>query len=67
MPELRTEIPVETIAVLDGHCFATGKCRTQLVQEILATWASQKLHESTVICRVAGVNPMASDKRGKDV
>ena len=61
MPELRVELPESTVAVLDGHCSATGKCRTELTKEILGAWAAQKLHESTVICRVAGVNPMLPD------
>lgn len=66
MPELRVELPLETIAVMDAHCSATGRCRTQLAQEVLGEWASQKLHESTLICRVAGVNPTQPDKRRKD-
>ena len=32
----------------------------------LAKWSAEKLHESTVICRVAGVNPLASDAFGAD-
>lgn len=65
MSELRVELPETTVAVLDGHCSATGKCRTELTKEILGAWAAQKLHESTVICRVAGVNPMAAERERK--
>lgn len=64
MPELRVELSKEITAVLDGYCSATGKCRTQLASEILGAWTEKKLHESTIVCRVAGVNPMVSDKKG---
>ena len=63
MPELRVEISKDIAAVLDGYCSATGQCRTQLIVGILGDWTEQKLHESTIVCRVAGVNPMASDKK----
>ena len=57
MPEVRFEAKAETIAVLDGYCSATGKCRTAFINDLLEQWAAAKLHEATVICRVAGVNP----------
>lgn len=57
MPEVRFEAKAETIAVLDGFCSATGKCRTEFINTLLTEWAEKKLHEATVICRVAGVNP----------
>lgn len=63
MPEIRVELPPETVAVMDAHCAATGKCRTELTKEVLGEWASKKLHESTLICRVAGVNPMQPERR----
>lgn len=63
MPELRVEISREITAVMDGYCSATGKCRTQLTNEILGEWAEQKLHESTIVCRVAGVNPMQAERK----
>lgn len=61
MPEVRFEANTETVAVLDGYCSAKGQCRTALINSILEQWASEKLHEATVICRVAGINPMAAD------
>ena len=63
MPELRTELPNETLSVLDGYCSATGMCRTQLVNKILGQWADEQVHVSTLICRVAGVNPTQPDSR----
>ena len=63
--ELRAEVDRRTLAVMDGHCSATGKCRTKLTNEILSAWAEQKLHESILVCRVAEVNPMAPDSDRK--
>ena len=57
MPEVRFEDKAETVAVLDAYCSAAGKCRTQFINDLLESWACKKLHEATLICRVAGVNP----------
>lgn len=57
MPEIRFEAKQETVAVLDGFCSASGKCRTEFINQLLDEWAKSKLHEATIICRVAGVNP----------
>lgn len=58
MPEIRFDAKAETVAVIDGYCSATGKCRTSFINELLEQWAAEKLHEATVICRVAQINPM---------
>lgn len=60
--ELRVQLPRFTVDVLDGHCSASGECRTKLVDEILGNWAIQKHREATLIIRVAGNNPTQSDK-----
>ena len=65
MAELRCEIKDFTAAVLDGYCSASGKCRTEVVNEILNIWATQKHHESVLILRVAGVDPMQPDTERK--
>lgn len=59
--ELRVELPSEAVAVIDGYCSATGKSRTDVLRDMLAKWSADRLHVATVICRVAGVNPMALD------
>ncbi len=63
MPELRAELPDYIAAVLDGYCSASGQCRTKVVVDILDEWAKQKHHESIVILRVAGNNPIGLDKK----
>lgn len=55
--ELRVELPAEEMAVIDGHCQATGTDRTKIVREILRKWSELELHRATVILRVAGRNP----------
>ena len=63
--ELRFEVPIAEASVLDGYCNANGKSRTDVLRAILAEWSGQRVHESTVICRVAGINPFSpeSDQR----
>ena len=61
MPDVRFEAKDSTVAVLDGYCSATGKCRTAFINQLLEDWAMQKLHEASVVCRVAGINPMESE------
>jgi hypothetical protein len=59
--ELRCDIPKDELSVLDGFCNGTDRSRTDVIREILAEWSGKKLREATVICRVAGVNPIGLD------
>jgi len=59
--EIRFELPVSDLSVIDGYCNGTGKDRTKVLKEIIAAWSAEKLHVATVICRVAGRNPFESD------
>jgi DNA integrity scanning protein DisA with diadenylate cyclase activity len=61
MPEIRIEVEAHAVAVLDGYCSATGKCRTEVLNNILKEWSEKKFHEATVILRVAGCNPTVSE------
>lgn len=65
MPEIRFEAEDADVSVLDGYCSARGKCRTEVIRQILKEWSEAKLHEATLICRVAGCNPTAPDNKGK--
>ena len=58
MPEVRIEVPGEELAVLDGYCSATGRTRTDVLKRLLADWAEKKLHEATIVLRVAGRTPI---------
>ena len=65
MPEIRFEAGEQDVAVLDGYCSARGKCRTEVIKQILAEWPQAKLHEATLIVRVAGINPTISEDSRK--
>lgn len=61
MPEIRVESPRNVVDVLDAYCIATGRHRTDVVNEVLGKWAEEKKHEATIICRVAGCNPSVAE------
>lgn len=64
MTEIRFTVDDETVlAVLDGHCHASGEDRASLVRRLLCDWAGDALHRSIVICRTARVNPAAMEER----
>jgi hypothetical protein len=66
----RTEISFEVdpaeVAVLDGYCSAKGIKRTVVMRRLLKEWSDEKLHESILVCRVAGVNPTAAGGNRND-
>ena len=57
--EIRFMAPCADVSVLDGYCHGTGADRTHVMRGLLHDWAEKKLHEATVILRVAGRNPAA--------
>lgn len=59
--EVRFEVDVQELSVIDGYCSATGKCRTEIIKSILEEWSGKQLHIATLVCRVAGVNPIQLD------
>ena len=59
--EIRFDMPTEELSVLDGYVNAKGKCRTEVIRKILSDWSEAKRHEATLICRVAGINPVESE------
>ena len=65
MPEIRFDAKNETVAVIDGFCSATGKCRTSFINDLLEQWAKEKLHEAILVCRVANVDPTTGESERK--
>ncbi len=55
--EVRFEVNVSDLAILDGYVIATNANRADVFREMLAAWSAKKRHEAVLICRVAGVNP----------
>jgi hypothetical protein len=62
--ELRFQLPPEEVSVLDGYCQGTGQDRTKVLRRILKEWSDAKLHEATLILRVAGRNPASPEPGG---
>ncbi len=60
MTEISFEVTASEAAVLDGYCQALNIKRTTVMRRLLKEWSDEKLHESILVCRVAGVNPAAS-------
>ena len=65
--EIRVELPAHECSVLDGYVQATGKTRTQVMRDLLRDWSDAKLHEATLILRVAGRNPGTSETNRGDL
>lgn len=59
--ELRGDIEREIIDVIDAVAMHRSISRVELVEEILKSWAADKVHECTLVMRVAG--PKGSSRR----
>ena len=64
--EISFEVSASEAAVLDGYCHARGIKRTVVMRRLLKEWSDEKLHESILVCRVAGVNPAATESHRAD-
>ena len=64
--EISFEVDAEEASVIDGYCNARKIKRTVVMRQLLKEWSEQKLHESILICRVAGVNPVAPGSKRND-
>jgi hypothetical protein len=47
--------PVE-LTVIDAYVLGTGIDRSKVLREMLRIWSEKKLHEATVVVRIAGGN-----------
>jgi len=63
--ELREEIPRDLIDVIDAVSAARGVSRRQVVMDVLHVWASDRVHEATVIMRVTRGNPPLAENPRK--
>lgn len=59
--EVRFDIPLDDLVVLDAYYSSTGKGRTAVMATLLTDWTQAKRREAMMICRVAGINPMSSE------
>jgi len=58
MTEISFEVTASEAAVIDGYCSARNIKRTVVMKRLLKEWSDEKLHESILICRVAGSKPV---------
>lgn len=59
--ELRGDVERTIVDVLDAVAMHQGISRIDLVEKILKAWVDDKLHECTLVVRVAG--PKGSHRR----
>lgn len=60
--DLRAKITPEADQVLEAVSRASGRDKSELVRDVLHEWAGKKLHEATLIHRLA--IPKGSEGRG---
>jgi hypothetical protein len=70
--ELRGEIPRWVVDILDAVVTARGGQsanvhRTTVVTEVLSEWAEKKLHEASLITRLAAGNPNPTERARRPV
>ena len=62
--ELRQDVDVEILTVLDAVSLARDITRAELVNEILSKYTEQRLRELTLLERLTRGNPVAADRVG---
>lgn len=62
--EIRGEFSRDQIEIMDAYCQANpGKSRVAILRELLDVWCKQRVHEATLVMRVAGRNGSGSESR----
>jgi hypothetical protein len=51
--DVRAKITVNADQVLDAVARASGRDKSELIREVLDKWAAEKVHEATLIVRLA--------------
>lgn len=63
--ELRGMVSRDLIEVLDAIAIARKQARIDVVVDVLQAFADERIHEATLIARVARGNPRISELVGK--
>lgn len=53
--DVRSKVPAETWCVIEAEHRATGRDHSEIVRDVLHSWASQRLHASSVLQRLLAV------------
>ena len=66
--ELRGNVPKKLLQMIDALMQAGGyDNRMDVVVPVMQDYVDKKLHEATMLCRMAGVNPFESEPIGDDL
>lgn len=63
--EVRFLAPAEHVALIDAIAMTRQQDRTTMMRSLIRETVERALHDATVICRVARVNPLATERDGK--
>jgi hypothetical protein len=64
--EIRGDMPAETVAIIDAVVQATpGASRMSVIRDVLDRWARAKVHEATLVHRLARANGIGEETGGK--
>lgn len=47
--DVRTKITVETAAALEAENLVTGRDKTEIMREVLAVWAMERIHKARLL------------------
>lgn len=62
MTELRIDVPVDDLAVLDACVQAdSSSSRASIVRKLIREFSEREIHRSTMVCRAKRINPLAQD------
>lgn len=62
MAELRLDVPVDDLAVLDAYVQADSKrSRASVVRELIRNFSDGQLHTATMVCRAKRIDPLAQE------
>lgn len=60
--ELRGNVPRRFMELLDAVAQADGVGRMEVVMAVVAPELERRIHAATILLRVVGINPLASDR-----
>ena len=62
MAELRLDVPVDDLAVLDAIVQSdSGSSRASVIRGLIREFSGREVHRATMVCRAVRINPLAQD------
>lgn len=67
MAELRLDVPVDDLAVLDAFVQAdSARSRASVVRDLIRQFSDAQVHVATMVCRARRINPLSQEQRRSD-